>query len=92
MQWPVMERLSVWQSQNMWRMLGYIQGTLLVSHHLNISLLLSPFDYYLQQEVDVDAVACDGEAVCYMGRMLWVYSGDATIVTSPQDLIVFVSL
>ena len=29
MQWPVMERLSVWLSQNMWRMLGYIQGTLL---------------------------------------------------------------
>ena len=47
MQWPVMERLSVWLSQNMWRMLGYIQGILLLSLHLKISLYLSPFNYYL---------------------------------------------
>ena len=47
MQWPVMERLSVWLSQNMWRMLGCIQGTLLMSHHHKISLSLSPFNYYL---------------------------------------------
>ena len=38
------DREVVWQSQNMWRILGYMQGRLLVSHHLKISLLLSPFN------------------------------------------------
>ena len=43
-----------------------------------------------QQEIDVDAVACDGEVVCMAVsehvENAGVHSGDATLVTPPQDL------
>lgn len=42
------------------------------------------------KEIDVDAVACDGEVVCMAVsehvENAGVHSGDATLVTPPQDL------
>jgi carbamoyl-phosphate synthase/aspartate carbamoyltransferase/dihydroorotase len=42
------------------------------------------------QEIDVDAVACDGEIMCMAVsehvENAGVHSGDATLVTPPQDL------
>ena len=42
------------------------------------------------QEIDVDAVACEGEIICMAVsehvENAGVHSGDATLVTPPQDL------
>lgn len=42
------------------------------------------------QEIDVDAVACDGEVVCMAisehVENAGVHSGDATLMTPPQDI------
>lgn len=44
----------------------------------------------MSQEIDVDAVACDGEvvgiAVSEHVENAGVHSGDATLMTPPQDL------
>lgn len=44
----------------------------------------------MPQEIDVDAIACDGVviaiAVCEHVENAGVHSGDATLVTPPQDI------
>ena len=52
--------------------------------------VVSTFFSLLYQEIDVDAVACDGEvvamAVSEHVENAGVHSGDATMVQPPQDL------
>ena len=55
-----------------------------------VHLLICTFNLFCLQEIDVDAVAQDGEVVCMAVsehvENAGVHSGDATLVTPPQDL------
>lgn len=58
-----------------------------------VMLLQAPLDALVpsfQQEIDVDAVACDGQVVAIAisehVENAGVHSGDATLVTPPQDI------
>ena len=59
-------------------------------HQHSIVIITITFHFITFQEIDVDAVACDGEvvvmAVSEHVENAGVHSGDATMVLPPQDL------